>query len=359
VTPLFGRFVPRPHAQARLDRLKVELANGSHLDLALREADRLLARRAPGPRRVLLLTDLYMRSSLRPERLSRVLAGSGALLHIGEVGVGSPELEVQEESPWSAVTRPTGGLVWDATASDQPGQVPAMRRVYEELARPVRLHRFAIAGLAHEGDEPPSVLDEGEGTTLLALRPRAVTRVEATGALWARPVRLTLAPDPAESRLWAALVFGQPLHQELSEREMMVLARHGRAVSPVTSYLAIEPGVRPSTEGLDDEEIGMGSVGASGYGRGAGGLGGRRASIDPETFLRQSLSQAWQRCEGRGRATVQLETTIAEVVDVPRVLATAPAAARTCLTEATWALELPSSFTDDWRQWSIAVESPP
>ena len=101
------------------------------------------------------------------------------------------------------------------------------------------------------------------------------------------------------------------------------------------------------------------SLGATGYGRGAGGLGGRRAAVDPETFLRQSLSEAWQRCEGRGRASVQLETTLAEVVDVPRVLATAPAAARTCLTEATWALELPQAFTDAWRQWSIAVESPP
>ncbi len=37
---------------------------------------------------------------------------------------------------------------------------------------------------------------------------------------------------------------------------MMVLARHGRAVSPVTSYLAIEPGVRPSTEGLNEGELG-------------------------------------------------------------------------------------------------------
>jgi hypothetical protein len=360
VTPLFGRFVPRPHAQARLDELKLEPANGSQVDLALREADRLLARRAPGPRRVLLLTDLHTRSSLRPQRLSRVLAASGALLHIGVVGVGSPELEAQEESPWSAVTRPTGGLVWDATASDQPNDVRAMRRVYEELARPVRLHRFAIAGLDHDaGDGPPSVLDEGEGATFLALRPRAVTRIEASGALWARPVRLALAPDPAESRLWAALVFGQPLHEELSEREMMVLARHGRAVSPVTSYLAIEPGVRPSTEGLNDEEFGVASGTLGGIGRGAGGLGGRRASVDREAFLRQALGEAWQRCEGRGRATVQLETTIAEVVDVPRVSATSPAAARTCLTEATWALELPWEFTDSWRAWTVSVESLP
>jgi hypothetical protein len=33
---------------------------------------------------------------------------------------------------------------------------------------------------------------------------------------------------------------------------MMVLARHGAAVWPVTSYLAIEPGVRPSTEAALD-----------------------------------------------------------------------------------------------------------
>jgi hypothetical protein len=357
VTPLFGRFVPRPHAQTRLDHLTLEPANGSQVDLALREADRLLARRAPGPRRVLLLTDLRTRSSLRPERLARVLAASGALLHIGVVDVGAPALEVDDGSSWSAVTRPTGGLVWDAMASDELRDLPAMRRVYEELARPVRLHRFAVTGV-DDGDRPPPVLDEGEGTTFLALRKRAVGRIEASGALWARPVRLALSPDPAESRLWAALVFGQPLHQELSEREMMVLARHGGAVSPVTSYLAIEPGVRPSTEGLDEVEGATGGLGLSGYGRGAGGLGGRRDSLDREAFLRQALTEAWQRCEGRGPATVELETTLAEVVDVPRVMA-AVAPARTCLTDATWALALPSAFTDDWREWTVAVDSPP
>ena len=47
--------------------------------------------------------------------------------------------------------------------------------------------------------------------------------------------------DADAAKRWAALVFGSHLLSTLSEDEMMVLARHGGAVSPVTSYLAIEP----------------------------------------------------------------------------------------------------------------------
>ncbi len=209
VTPLFARFAPRAQAQARLDTFTLPGANGSHLDLALREADRLLARQPPGPRRVLLLTDLRTRSNLKPERLTGVLAASGAVLHIGVIDQGQPELAVLEDSPWAPVSRRTGGLLWEATASDEPGHVAAMRRVYEEWARPLRLHRFEVTapGLPEIAAQQDT-LDEGEGTTLLQLRPRPVPWVEARGELWSRPVRLTLRPDAAETRLWAALVFG-------------------------------------------------------------------------------------------------------------------------------------------------------
>ena len=36
---------------------------------------------------------------------------------------------------------------------------------------------------------------------------------------------------------------------------MLRLARVGRAVSPVTSYLSMEPRVRPSTEGIDRDSV--------------------------------------------------------------------------------------------------------
>ena len=69
---------------------------------------------------------------------------------------------------------------------------------------------------------------------------------------------------PQREKLWSALVFGSNVLDELSEPEMMTLAMKGGAVSPVTSYLAIEPGVRPSTEGLD---WGTGQGFGSGHGR--------------------------------------------------------------------------------------------
>ena len=47
---------------------------------------------------------------------------------------------------------------------------------------------------------------------------------------------------------------------------MMRAAAAGGAVSPVTSYLSIEPGTRPSTEGFG-EEFGTGGPGLAGFGR--------------------------------------------------------------------------------------------
>jgi hypothetical protein len=359
VTPLFARFAPRAQAQARLERFTLPGANGSHVDLALRDADRLLARQPPGPRRVVLLTDLRTRSNLKPERLTGVLAASGAVLHIGVIDQGQPALAVLKDSPWAPVSRRTGGLLWEATASDEPGHVVAMRRVYEEWARPLRLHRFEVAAPGLPETAQQDRLDEGEGTTLLQLRPRPVPWVEARGELWSRPVRLTLRPDAAETRLWAALVFGDPLHEELSEREMMVLARHGRAVSPVTSYLAIEPGVRPSTEGLNEGELGLFGTGGSGYGRGAGGRGGPPYTARASGWVvRQALNEAWRRCQGRGPATVRLETTLTEVADVPEVTANASAPVIGCLREGAWALELPGAFVESWREWTVAVDAP-
>ena len=299
---------------------------------------------------MLLLTDLRTRSNLKPERLTGVLAASGAVLHIGVVDQGQPELTVLEDSPWAPVSRRTGGLLWEATASDEPGHVAAMRRVYEEWARPLRLHRFEVTAPGLSETAQRDALDEGEGTTLLPLRRRPVPWVEARGELWSRPVRLTLRPDAAETRLWAALVFGDPLHAELSEREMMVLARHGRAVSPVTSYLAIEPGVRPSTEGLNEGELGTGGSG-SGYGRGAGGLSGRRSSSFarsgsvPPPGPERGLAALPGSGPGHGPPGNHADRGGRRAP----VTATASAPVIGCLREGAWALELPGAFVESWR----------
>jgi hypothetical protein len=171
-------------------------------------------------------------------------------------------------------------------------------------------------------------------------------------------VRVRVERDAAESRLWSALTFGNDLLGQLSEPEMMVLARHGRAVSPVTSYLAVEPGVRPSTEGFE-EDGGLGALGGSGYGDGAGGLGGSycraRVPFDRAAWLRQALAGARRACGYAGRVSIEVETTRAEVVDVPRVQGDS-SGDRRCLEEAAWSLELPSDFSAEHDDYEIALE---
>jgi hypothetical protein len=128
---------------------------------------------------------------------------------------------------------------------------------------------------------------------------------------------------------------------------MMTLARTGGVVSPVTSYLAIEPGVRPSTEGLDwgngiGDSFGAAGFGLTGIGEGGGGAG------EPahQTTLSELFADAAARCDTTKAAHVTIETTFAEIVDVAvRVRGDDAAERARCLREAVWETELPSDFT--------------
>jgi hypothetical protein len=155
------------------------------------------------------------------------------------------------------------------------------------------------------------------------------------------------------------MVFGTSLLERLSEPEMMVLARHGTAVSPVTSFLAIEPGVRPSTEGLDwsggggGGGIGLGSIGTLGYGAGIG-----PASLDRQRHLEGLVAEQLATCGGAGRSlTLELETTRHEIVDVSRVdLKGAPDLnLEGCLREGIWAFALPRAFTSESASFTIRI----
>jgi len=352
----YGGLVPVAQAIADLETREPHRANGSNIDAALARADQILAAAPAGrPRRVLVLSDLLTRESLKVSSLAHAFRKSGALLHVGHVEeTGDPELGVQSDGDWSAVARATGGLAWDAVLSNEPGTQAKQRAILEEWARPMRLHRFRVVvpgvtlvAAAGADSLENKVLDEGEGVAGLQIADYAPPWLEMVGELWSRPVRVRIAPDPADGRLWSALVFGDDLMGELSEPEMMVLARYGGAVSPVTSYLAIEPGVRPSTEGLE-ETTGVGSLG----GRFAqapnimAGMAEVRPRFDPMAWLREALAPARARCgfEDR-RVALTIETTRAEVVDVRKIEAPAPGD-KACLDEAAWSLDLPHNFTE-------------
>jgi hypothetical protein len=167
-------------------------------------------------------------------------------------------------------------------------------------------------------------------------------------------------PDEEEGRLWSALVFGTPILHELSEEEMMPLARRGHAVSPVTSLLAVEPGVRPSTEGLDWGGLGLSGVGEGGGGRGEGiGLGSiGTIGFDKKAFLRRELASGLSACGGDGRhATVGVESTVQEIVEIQvrHLSGDRNARLERCLEDAGWKIELTVGFSLPWESFTVEI----
>jgi hypothetical protein len=316
----------------------------------------------------LVLTDARTRSALTAEALGATLASSGALLHIAVIHPGDDMIDRDDDHPWSLVTKPTGGLVWSASVS--PGGEPSQQAaVFEEWARPKALDHLRISpsldelepAVALEEDAVSATrLIEGEAREVLGVSRTVLPFAELEGELWTEPVRLRIAPDERAGQRWSALVFGTSLLDSLSESEMMVLARHGAVVSPVTSYLAIEPGVRPSTEGLD-----WGSGGFGAMGMGAGDLAfstscaaSHPARLDRQKHLESLVQQQLNECGGAGRSlTLELETTLHEIVDVPRIeLKGSPDPKLLgCLREGVWAFALPRAFDSERATWTIRI----
>jgi len=172
-------------------------------------------------------------------------------------------------------------------------------------------------------------------------------RVVLSGKIWAAPFRRVVTNSERFDVATAAFVFSEDEHHELSDDEMRVVAYRGRAVSPVTSYLAVEPGVRPSIDGLEEEGLGLVGTGRGGGGSGSGTIG---LAKSPVPSFAKLLADDITRCVRTHVATqawsidLAIETTSREIVDVEAKQAS-HAALRTCVVEATWALDLPYA---DW-----------
>lgn len=356
-----GGLVPVFNALLDLSRAELTLGNGSQIDDALEQADALLAS-APGARRIVVMTDRRTRASLAPGRLKTLLGRSGAVVHVSDIDEGAPSLQRDDQDEWAPMVRATGGICWHATASTS--DPVALRRTYEEWARPLRIDRLFVQvdGAVIPNLIMPETLAEGEGFDDVRAEDTQPTGLSLAGELWATPIQAALQPNSAQNRLWAALVFGTPQIDGMNDKEMMVLARMGRAVSPVTSYLAVEPGVRPSTEGLETSGSGAAGRGIGiGVGReGTVGLLERAASFDHQAFLQSRMAQAWMRCGGGARKLeLRIDTTLAEVVDVPSSVIVGGGGATAierCMAEAAWSLDLPDPFrAREYETWTVRL----
>ena len=352
-----GKFVDLQTALADLGAKPLTGGNGSALDLALAEAKTLLGNAPAGaPKRVIVLTDLRTRDALKPSSV-KALESAQAIVHLGVISLGPPSLARDDDNPWASVVRPTGGLVWQAAATPEAESAAELHEVYEEWVRPRKIDHVVLTGIGVQGGLGiPDTMHEGTGFEDLRVVSYATPALEVHGELWATKVKTLIAPTKEQDALWSALVFGDDdVRNELSDPEMMVLATKGGAVSPVTSYLAIEPGVRPSIIGLDwGDGIGSGGMGLLGFGEGGGGYGsgiGLGGSFSPIQWLRNAVGHALADCGGVARtASIGVETTSLEIVDVSAIglggaATSADPKLRACVTEAIWALELPAFFT--------------
>jgi hypothetical protein len=358
-----GRSLPLASALSKLAAFQLEPRNGSRIDDALTRADAILqaSSAAPGARRVIVVTDTLTRSTLTPAMLGASSWKSGAVVHVAMVANGAPSVHRDDESEWATLPRRTGGLFWRGAAAETID--PATRTAFEEWARPKRIDKLGVKGLTGTFDAPET-LEEGEGIDHFVLADAPTSRVEITGELWSKPLRAIAMPSAEQGKLASALVFGSSLWSALSEDEQMKLALLGGAVSPVTSYLAIEPGVRPSNEGLDwgasghGEGLGLGQ----GFGNGHGRLGssGARHTVDKDAWLRAQLLSAMRGCSPSSKgATATLEATLDEVVDIGRVeLAPArDAKAEGCVREELWKVALPgATFAQDFEAFSVEAK---
>jgi len=161
--------------------------------------------------------------------------------------------------------------------------------------------------------------------------------------------------DASFSIACAGWVFSEDDHGDLSVAEQLKVAFMGKAVSPVTSYLAVEPGTRPSTIGLPVERQ---SRSGYGVGSGAGGMRGRGNRVAPD--LMALLAPAVKRCVASTKppagwaVALTVETTLDEVVDV-MVRAGKDQPIARCLEEAVWALRLDGRFDQPHDTFELAL----
>lgn len=339
---VFGRFVPAADVADALavarHRGAFALGNGSALDEGARLAVAALADRK-GPRRIVLVTDELVRSSLAPALALASLASLSAetVVHVVVPGLGEDDrvqLARRDTAPLAPLATRHHGIYVDLEGL--PASPKALAPAVLELVRPTRIEGLAVTGgfkLARD------VLVEGDGVRLMIDAPGAPARITLTGRLWSDPVKKDLAVGRRFSSQTAAFVFGADEHHALTPDEMMKVALLGRAVSPVTSYVAAEPGVRPSTIGLAEAfgSIGSGSYGTIGHGAGGGGYG--RVKPDLRRLIETSACVAQVRPSAAWTATLKVETTRDEIVEI----VPSAGAMAACLAETAWSLRLDAS----------------
>jgi len=345
--PLTQGLITVASAKESIDALPNDTRNGSRVDLALQAIAEFITKNnlSPDKTRVFILSDAKIAQRVSASAVEAKIQALPAVTHLVEVTNGSCALDRNTELPWNHAVETTGGTSWNAVATTAD---EACSTVFEELARP---KRFFINAVTLEGTsaeiEHPGTLDEGSQFVFEQLVSGSAKRLSFDAKLWGRPVTMSFATNRELSQVHGAMATANEQF-DFTDPELQTLANHSHAVTRLTSYLAIEPGVRPSSEGISWGSGGMGSgIGLGTIGHG-GGLG-LTAAPDPfnhQTYLEEMVDRARVDCGvSYLRANVTIETTEAEIADIIRAnVLDAPPSASGCLEEKIWSIKLPSKF---------------
>lgn len=341
----------------------LEQGNGSHLERGLEAAAAALQGRR-GPKRIVLLTDGLLRSRFADDDAARALRGAprGTVTHIVIPRESASETRLfrDDAHPLAAIPEASGGVLYGLESPDWSAHKELSPAVLG-LVRPIGIDNFEVLrrqGQLGDAPAPPETLREGTAYGFMVNDTSAPRQVVLQGKIWGRSFRRIVRADRRFSDATAAFVFSEDEHHELSPEQMMKVALRGRAVSPVTSYLAVEPGVRPMSIGLEgtgrggggsgEGSIGLGSLGLLGHGSGPP----RRAWTLPELMAAGiSACVAEHRPEPDWSVDLRVETTFQEIVDV--IAAERPSDLERCLLEAAWAVDLTWNFSDERRTYPL------
>jgi len=261
--------------------------NGSALDKGISLAAKILHGRR-GTLRMVVFTDNLLRLDWTNRSALRGLARApkGTIAHVVVPAIepfdnGPMSEQLDDNHRLSPLAAKHGGVLLRIKGPRKTSHNKLVSVVLG-LVRPIRIDHVRVLGLPkNHGLTLPKALHEGVGLREMMELEKAPRRLTVVGRIWATPFRKVIRADRRFTKATAAFVFSHDLHRDLTNAEMMRVARLGRVVSPVTSYLAIEPGVRPSRAGIPEDAIGALNGHTVGDESGLGGLG-LGGSMEPD-----------------------------------------------------------------------------
>jgi hypothetical protein len=371
-TRVFGRFVPASAFKQALpaDLVKQPLANGSFLDRGAALAAETL-HQIGKPGRIILMTDGVVRS--RFDRRASVAAlrraPEGTLVHVLYPSGSKMPGSTSHRAPDGVGALPVafGGAGYAVNVTLVDGVVrPPEPETLRPLFRPDALDSLGLVDLsqpsrpdwpdwAHQrtGDSVDRIAvgETGIWSGIATIPPP--NRLELTGWIWSKKVRLSIGRDLAFERRLARLAVSEDRLTECEDgRRLRKDALAQGFVIPSLMFWVAGSGER--------EPSGYGGIPDPGCFGDFGGIGTGGAPPKPQDLVPE-IAPLLDRCDVRpdptGTIRIEVETDQQEILDV--AVEGGDESVRRCMNEGLWSARLPATFNQQHSRESYRLRFAP